>query len=148
MCRDRFRANRRGFKQRGITLLESLIAMVVIAIGFSSIVMLQLRSMQSSQSSFQQSIAAVQATDLVERLWANACVLNDEVRRDEVLGDWRGSHEEHPWMPNWTGEMDFDEATSTYEITISWLDRLATGDEEDSNRTFRYLARIPVLDCN
>ena len=129
--------------QKGISLIEVMVAMVVIAVGFTSVTVLQMRSLQASHSSYQQSLAAVQAGDLVERLWAGVCVLDDADIRADILSEWTGAHSINTLMPGWTGSMNFVPATFTYNITISWTDRL-----DADTRTFNYAARIPVTACD
>lgn len=133
-------------RQQGITLIEVLITMVVVSIGLLGIAALQLKSMQFSDSSLQRSIAAVQANDLVERLWAGACELDDSSITDAIESDWQDAHEasNNP-LPSWEGSLVIDTsgAIPIYEITIQWTDPRST----DGATEFVHYASIPVLDC-
>lgn len=55
----------------GFTLLETLIALLVLSFGLLGLAGLQLKTLQSSHSSYQRGLANIIAADAVERLWAN-----------------------------------------------------------------------------
>ena len=56
---------------RGFTLIEVLVALVVLAIGLLGMSSLMMTSMQSNQSAYLRSQASVLAYDLIERMRAN-----------------------------------------------------------------------------
>lgn len=62
-------------RERGVTLIEVLITLVVISIGLLAMAMMMIKATQYSQASFDRSATVIQASDLVERLWASACEL-------------------------------------------------------------------------
>lgn len=137
------RRNNTFTNQKGISLIEVMVAMVVITIGFTSVTLLQLRSLQASHSSYQQSLAAVQAGDLVESLWANACVIDVAGVLADVEEAWFDAHEGNDMMPNWDGSIVPLSTNAAYEITIEWDDRL----DSENKRIYRYIARIPSMTC-
>ncbi|WP_245678775.1 type IV pilus modification protein PilV [Halomonas shengliensis] len=55
--------------QRGFTLLEVLIAIVVLALGLLGLAALQMNALKSADVSYQRSIATLAAQDLAERTW-------------------------------------------------------------------------------
>ena len=57
--------------QRGFTLLEVLIAMVVLSIGLLGVMALQANMLSYSHSAYLTSLASVKALDLEERMRAN-----------------------------------------------------------------------------
>ncbi len=68
---------RRGVRrQRGITLIESLIAMVVMALGILGIVGVQMRALTDTQSGVRRAQAIRLIEDLGERLQSNPDALN------------------------------------------------------------------------
>ena len=83
---------RNGFKgcaptqQRGLTLIEVLIALLVLSIGLAGIAALHLTALRNVHSSYYTSIASSAALDLEERLWLAAsgleegCLTDGEVR--------------------------------------------------------------------
>lgn len=58
-------------RSHGFTLIEALIALVILAIGLLGMATLMMNSLQSSQGAAQRSAATVAAYDLVERMRAN-----------------------------------------------------------------------------
>jgi type IV pilus assembly protein PilV len=58
-------------RQRGVTLIEILVAMVLLAVGLLGLAGLQLRGMQVNQGSIWRSQAAVMAEDLADRMRAD-----------------------------------------------------------------------------
>ncbi|WP_279250928.1 type IV pilus modification protein PilV [Candidatus Marimicrobium litorale] len=58
-------------KQSGFTLLEVLIAMIIIATGLLGVASMQLMSFQNSQGAYMRSQATVLATDMLDRMRSN-----------------------------------------------------------------------------
>lgn len=124
---------------QGFTLIEVMVAMLVLAVGMVAIAMLQVRSLQASHASYQQSLVVVMANDLVERLWASLCDHN-EIHGD-IVDEWEGSYANIALLPDWEHDVDYDEVTEIYTIDIEWNDRIG-------ERNFVYSARIPIMDCD
>lgn len=53
----------------GFTLIEALVALLVLSVGLLGVAGMQLIALQSSHVSFQRTIASLAAQDAVERLW-------------------------------------------------------------------------------
>lgn len=66
----------RARRQRGITLIESLIAMVVMALGILGIVGVQMRALTDTQAGVRRAQAIRLIEDLGERLQSNPDALN------------------------------------------------------------------------
>lgn len=56
--------------QRGFSLIEALIALLVLSIGLIGVAAMQLKALQSANAGYQRSVASVAAVDAQERLWA------------------------------------------------------------------------------
>lgn len=63
--------------ERGFTLLEILIAVVILSIGLLGLAGLQTRSLQTNQSAMMRSLATVLAYDIVDRMRANRAKARD-----------------------------------------------------------------------
>lgn len=59
-------------RQKGISLIEILIALIVIAVGFLSLLKLQITTLNNTTVSNQRYLASVLAQDMGERIRANA----------------------------------------------------------------------------
>ncbi|MBK1644529.1 type IV pilus modification protein PilV [Thiocapsa imhoffii] len=72
-------------RQAGATLIEALIAMVVISVGLLGIAALQTKALRSTTESQMTSNAAILSADLGERLWAVSCLLaNADSESDRI----------------------------------------------------------------
>ena len=60
-----------SYRSRGLTLLEVLIAVVILSIGLLGLAHLQLYGLESTGDSFRRSMAAYIANDLADRMRAN-----------------------------------------------------------------------------
>jgi type IV pilus assembly protein PilV len=76
------RPHTQGLKRagRGFTLIETLVAVLVLSIGLLGIAALQLTSLQSNSTATQRSQATFLAYDIVDRMRAN--------KRQAVAGDY------------------------------------------------------------
>lgn len=66
-----------GKSQQGFVLIEALIAMLITAGVLLGLGILHLKSMQQSALTTQRTIATIQANDLIDRMWASVCSLDD-----------------------------------------------------------------------
>ena len=55
--------------QQGFSLIEVLIALVVLAFGLMGVAAMQIKALQSATEGYQRSIAVVAAVDAQERIW-------------------------------------------------------------------------------
>lgn len=127
-------------KQQGITLIEALVAMVVLSVGMLGIAGLQINAIKYSYSSYQKTLATLQAKDLTDRLWSSSCALPDA--RNQIRDDWISVHQNS--LPNWNGVLAY--TAPIYTISISWSDNRQSLDS--STQTFSYAAQIPPLPCS
>lgn len=123
----------------GVSLIEVVIAMVVLLIGLLGMLKLQSETLKLTYSSFQQTLASVQTQDLIERMWAGICILRrtDPLLTSEeytyIVDEWKSRHD--PTQPfksalssTQTLRMDAWEASvvnrfpDTLELTIEWND--------------------------
>jgi type IV pilus assembly protein PilV len=65
------RVKGRGRLQRGFTLIETLVSMVVLAVGMLGIAALYIEGLRSSQASVSRTIAVNLAADMADRIRAN-----------------------------------------------------------------------------
>lgn len=91
------RLNHLGAKRmtKGFTLIEVLVALLVLAIGLVGIAALQLNGLRNAHSSYYASIASSVALDFEERLWlamadvGAGCLDADDI--DDILSDLEGA---------------------------------------------------------
>ncbi len=98
-------------KETGATLIEVLVAMVVLAIGLLGLAGLQATSIQSNHSAYYRSQATLLASDLADRMRAN----RTEALTDAYLIDF----------PTSSTSNDEDSGTSAQKDIAAWLNQLA-----------------------
>ena len=129
---------------RGFTLIEVLVTLVVVSVGLISIAQLQARSLQFSHASLQRTVAVVQANDLVERLWTGFCDTRtspDVIFPNVIFDDWVQFHtttEPQPVFPQaWTA--DLTNTDGVFRLEIDWQDPRA---RDETNPSFIYFFRL------
>tara|TARA_R110002012_G_scaffold109370_6_gene253134 strand:+ start:794 stop:1228 length:435 start_codon:yes stop_codon:yes gene_type:complete len=80
--------------QRGFSLIEALIALLVLSIGLIGVAAMQLKALQSANAGYQRSVASVAAVDAQERLWAALADLEagkncDNIDVGAIQAAWR-----------------------------------------------------------
>ena len=128
-------------KQKGFSLLEVLITLVIISFGLLGIAGIIVNSLKNNHSSYSRTQASVLANDIIDRMRANrttaatspypynlamtgtpsgsGVVLND-------LTEWRASLATA--MPSGTGSIALDGTTKKVTIIVQWDDSRASGD--------------------
>jgi type IV pilus assembly protein PilV len=106
----------------GFTLLEVLVALLVLSVGTLGCVALQLNALQATHSAYQRSLASLIAADVGERLWQG---LGDGQIDTAWLSDWRQRRscetgEGHVCLP----ELDvaIEGSAGSRVITVSWAE--------------------------
>lgn len=150
----------------GFTLIEVLIAIVVLSLGLLGFAALQVNALKSAHDSYQSTVANVIAKDAKERLWAKllkaqeydgstyvACPSNSDVDyvdadgnavsrmeslNDEAQSDWAGSNV----LPGRVVSIGLGDDFCEYVIDVSWSARFDS--EYDSGlKNFKYYVRLP-----
>lgn len=133
-------------QQRGFTLVEILIALVVLSIGLLGLAALQLMSLRSNHGSAMRSQATFLAYDIVDRMRANRSAaldgaynigLGEEGLAGTIAGDdliaWKQNIARTlPAIDN-EGETEFADGSvelngNIFAVTIRWNDYEATSD--------------------
>lgn len=99
----------------GLSLIEVLIALLVLSIGLVGMASLQLTSLKSAHSSYYRSLASTVALNIEERVWQEAREILDEpgecitdatlnTVRDNIEDDWGPSDTPSNTGWDWTNE--------------------------------------------
>jgi type IV pilus assembly protein PilV len=145
--------------QRGATMIEVLVAVVVLAIGLLGMALLQMTSVQSNHSAYYRSQASVLASDLADRMRANRTaalgsayefsfpasssshsVSGTQAQKDKA--EWLNALAQA--LPEGTGQVEKNGSLVT--ISIRWSDNRgrikATDDAGTGVETFAYRTEI------
>lgn len=90
--------------QRGFSLIEALIALVILSVGLLGVAAMQLKALHSATNGYQHSIANLAAVDAQERLWAELASTDvDSCTSIDVEADWKA---------HWFGDSGFGDTAS------------------------------------
>ncbi|QTF92463.1 type IV pilus modification protein PilV [Halomonas sp. BM-2019] len=135
--------NYHSVRQKGFTLIEALVALLVLSIGLLGVAAMQLNALQGAHAAYQRSIASLAAQDAQERLWAELaakdaleCLNSGEV--SSVLSGWIGSGWSE-FLPGFTQSSISPASGCEFSINVRWEDRRFGGDFEN----FSYMVRLP-----
>jgi type IV pilus assembly protein PilV len=106
----------------GFTLLEVLVALLVLSVGTLGCVALQLNALQATHSAYQRSLASLIAADVGERLWQG---LGDGQIDTAWLSDWRQRRscetgEGHVCLPEL--DVTIEGSAGSRVVTVSWAE--------------------------
>jgi type IV pilus assembly protein PilV len=137
----------------GFTLIEALVAILVLSVGLLGIAAMQLKATQSSHLAYNRSLATLAAQDAVERLWAEfgnpvtaGSNSGDCPSPDVVTTEWRNNWSSLlPLLPeseqaSVAADPDGSGDICKYLITIAWSDERFS-DENVSNLV--YVVKLP-----
>lgn len=138
-------------RQSGVSLLEVLIAVLVLSVGLLGIAGLQTANIRNTQSAHQRTVAVLLAASMAERIRANpaaaitgAFVLPKSCEALEAGGSIQ-SVEHANWMTEirtnlgtaatTCGRVEYDADNRTYTVDVFWDDSRAIGGLTDMNIT-------------
>lgn len=127
-------------KARGFSLVEVLVALVVLAVGLLGMAGLQLKGLQSAHAAYQRTLGTLVAEDAAERLWAwhgaqpaAVCPGDDELAalRDAWRQHWAET------LPGFAAASDIvGHSACRFLITAGWQEaRFAASDAAATGQT-------------
>ena len=136
-------------RARGFSLIEVLVAVVVLGIGLLAVGGLQLSSLREAQAGYQRTLASLAAQDSAERLWAakvakadssdSTCPGNGDIAT-EWHDNWKDklpSLSKKPVTRKSSGDSSSDNSCD-YTIEVTW-------GPENASVTYRYDVGLPKL---
>lgn len=110
-------------KQRGLTMIEVLVALLVLAVGLLGVAGMQTVSMQQTQGADRRSVAVLHAQTMADEIRSNRGMPEDGVEADwlaavkEDLGD------------DATAEVTVVNADQSAKVVLTWTARKTQWDE-------------------
>lgn len=135
--------------QRGMSLIEVLVALLILGVGLLGAAAVQLKALKYTDSARMASQASFVAYDMLDRIRANAgadysvptpAAGNLEQARDQDLYDF-ASNIASFGGPTATGSISVNQRL--YTITVTWDDTRAGGADE-AQRSFVLSSRVAV----
>jgi type IV pilus assembly protein PilV len=143
-------------RQRGVSLLEVLIAVLVLSVGLLGVAGLQTANIRNTQSAHQRTMAVLLASSMGERIRANAvAAANGSFSLPLQCNTLTpGASIQSIEQANWIQEIQmafggsgtscggvtYDQGTRTYTVTVRWDDSRALGGI--AAMTITHVARI------
>ncbi len=119
--------------QKGFTLFEVLISIFIAGVAILGLVKLELSILRSAQSSFNYSVAIVEANSLVDKVWMQLCdIENSNTVYDNVYEGWKSS-----LSGNLSGATSSASSTLNLQdkVIVSWADgHFNSADNIENNR--------------
>jgi len=128
-------------RQKGVSFIEALVALVILAVGLLGVLSMQARGLNSNQRAMFSTEVTLLAYDMADRIFsystsgANAGEYGS-ITIEPSTADCTGSLctiaqiDQNEWidsfelssLPGWRGDVSWAQATSTYTISIRWDD--------------------------
>ena len=105
-------------KERGFTLFEVLISLFITAISVLGLVMLELNILRSSQSSFNYTIASIEANTLIDKVWRNLCAIEMGASYSDLHTEWQSALKETGLSGSASTDFLLEDS-----VTVSWTDK-------------------------
>lgn len=139
-------------RQRGFSLIEALIALVLLSFGLLGMAAMQITALKSATQAYQRSIITLAAVDAQERLWAGlrSAETCDDIENQETFS---GDDDNISWEEYWFGESSntpirkigpkdkVKRSKCEFTITFNLEDDSCENDED--NCEFKYIFRLP-----
>jgi len=130
--------------QFGLTLIEVLVAIVIISFGLLGVAGLQLTGLKNNQSAFNRSTANILAYDMLDRMRANKAALiagnyntggsfwdyatnapaSTTAMKDADIKDWLLALQKR--LPSGKGKIEAAASATVLRVTIQWDDSRGT----------------------
>ena len=149
--------------KKGLTMIEVLIALLLLSFGLASLATMQLSSLQYVHSAYYRSLASTIALDFEERLWLeladNDLTLCPGIGTEDgstpanLIADWSRTAVGDSWewstadlikIPNLSVSLGTAVTTSTcteIPVTLTW-NELRFNEVESTSEQFSYTVRI------
>ena len=138
--------SRRRKQQRGLLLMEALVALLISSVVLVGLAVGQLKSLQYANNSFQYTLALIQANNVVERVWSDVCEIQHGVKEfDQAYID----NTLAPSLVGYKMKLEGAEANAfsdNFTVNISWEDARVNNENISINdNQINVIAAFPKL---
>lgn len=135
--------------QRGVSLIEVLVALLVLSFGLLGVGALQATGIRTNQSATMRSLAVSYAYDIVDRMRSNAAELTTTPAAYNIAagatpagGASRAAADLLQWktdlrsfLPSGDGAIAYNAATNQWAVTVTWNDEAASRAEATTTKS-------------
>jgi len=131
---------------KGFTLIEVLIALIVSSIALLGLASGQLKSLQYATNSFNYTVSLIQANNAIERMWGDIC----DLQNGDLAFDQAYISNLQPEFDSYT--LDFEGASvdnfnNNFTIKVKWDDERMTDGLDSQIAINAAFPQLPV-NCN
>lgn len=140
-------------QEHGFSLIEALVALLVLSIGLIGVAAMQLKALQSANAGYQRSVASVAAVDAQERLWAQLAAsfeagqTCEDIDTSAVQAEWREhwfqGDDATPLRGSSPSQSSIKKETSSDGCRLRV--RVAVGGSDENSETFDYTFSLPRI---
>ncbi len=128
----------------GVTLIEVLVALFVLAVGLLGVISLQAETLKLNQQSFTSTQALFFANDMAERMRANKVVFIDSYEEDLAeITQWKAALATQ--LPGATGEITAD-GDGAFKIAINYAQQALHNEDKSAaasaSKTITYALNV------
>lgn len=149
-------------RQKGVSLIEILVTLIILSIGFLGMASVQLMGAKNVASSNYRTLATIYSYDLVERMRSNQEGLNANIYENLSWGSvpepacgsncnysgvarrdaWEWSQQLADNLPNGEGSVEVN-TEGMHVITVSWDEVVRSATQQDSvQQSFELAVRV------
>lgn len=129
-------------KHNGFTLFEVLISIFIAGVAVLGLIKLELVILRASQSSFNYTIAVIEANNFADTVWMNLCAIEaDPNKYSAAYSTWKALLV----AKNYSGATltNSDTLTRNDEVIVTWQDARFSGAVETENNKVTLLVEYP-----
>lgn len=131
--------------QKGFSLLEALVTLVILAVGLMGLAFLQAQGMQFNTSAYARTQASILASDIIDRIRLNesnvsaydTSSFSPTPGNCTVLAAPDANNDRNCWyqqlqdsLPGGNGAISVDTGTGVVTVTVSWVERPGASRDE------------------
>lgn len=130
----------KGIKQQGFSLVEVLISAVIATIALLALGTAQLRALQFATSSFQYTVATIEASNVGEQLWPHLCDIIYNGEYGNIVADMALT------APGYNLNLPAN-FNVNYNVEVTWNDERLDNNVTPSVVIFPQYPNLAASDC-